>query len=370
MNEILGRLVEFPTLTSDQETNREALSYVDEYLAARGMFVTYLDSGGYRTLIATTRRNAKDSPVMIASHMDVVSVTSPDEFIPRKVGDRLYGRGMLDMKFNIETSMSIVDDLANEGSLGNYDFSIVITTDEEIGGYNGTEHVLKSGYTPKVCILPDGGDNWQMQVSSKGYAHYNVAILDGRTAHSRAPWEGNNAIDRLIATWGDIQTLFPKKTEMGPDTNSVSLNIFEGGKVPNQVPDKANMTLDTRYYSVEEMRRLHRAIGQLCVKHGAVLETLTDGVPANFDLKGKYLAPFAKLIQQETGIVVIGSKTLGSSDARFFAKEEIPVISLYPTGGGHHSDGEWISESALHQYKVVVRRYLDEMARTPTIVAS
>lgn len=365
MNEVLGTLVEFPTLTSDQETNREALGYVSEYLSERGMFVEYLESGGYRSLVATTRVGAKDSPVMIASHMDVVAVTSPAEFIPRQEGDRLYGRGMLDMKFNIETCMSIVDDLASEGTLGDYDFSVVITTDEEIGGYNGTEHILKSGYTPKVCILPDGGDNWQMQVSSKGYAHYNVAILDGRTAHSRAPWDGDNAIERLFATWGDIRTLFPVITAMGPDTNSVSLNVFQGGKVANQVPDKANMTLDTRYYSIEEMRRLHRAIGRICTRHGAVLETLTDGVPANFDLNGTYLAPFARLIQQETGIQVNGSKTLGSSDARFFAKENIPVISLYPAGEGHHGENEWLSETALHQYKRVVRQYLDMFARIP-----
>ena len=71
--------------------------------------------------------------------------------------------------------MSIVDDLASEGILGDYDFSIAITTDEESGGYYGTQQLLEAGYNPKVCILPDGGDNWQMQISSKGYIHGNVA---------------------------------------------------------------------------------------------------------------------------------------------------------------------------------------------------
>lgn len=365
MNENLVRLVEFPTFTEDQQANREALGYVGEYLTTRGMNVYYHEFNGFRSMVATTRPNVKDSPVMLASHMDVVAVSSMDELRPHQDGDRLYGRGMLDMKFNIDTSMSIVDDLASEGVLDDYDFSIAITTDEETGGYFGTQKLLEAGYSPKVCILPDGGDNWQMQVSSKGYSHYNVAVLDGKTAHSRAPWDGNNAIERLLATQGAIYTLFPNKPDMGPDTNTISLNVINGGSVVNQVPNSAEMLLDARFYSAEEMKRIHQAMGRICLEHGAVLSTLAEGAPANFDIESKYLAPFAKLIQQETGIAVVGSRTLGSSDARFYAQKGIPVISLYPTGGDHHSDKEWISATALSQYKRVVRQYLDQFARVP-----
>ena len=42
-------------------------------------------------MVATTRPNVKDSPVMLASHMDVVAVSSMDEFRPHQDGDRLYG---------------------------------------------------------------------------------------------------------------------------------------------------------------------------------------------------------------------------------------------------------------------------------------
>lgn len=362
MNETLGRLVEFPTVTSDQETNGEALDYVAEFLAARGMYVYGYEFEGFRSLVATTRPDVKNSPVMIASHMDVVDVANPREFIPRQKGNKLYGRGMLDMKFNISTSMDIVDDLARTGKLADYDFAIAVTTDEEIGGYNGTQKLLELGYSPSVCILADGGDNWQMQTSSKGFIHYNVAILDGKAAHSRAPWVGNNAINRLLKTNEAIAKLFPETEEMGPETNTISLNMINGGLAANVVPPQAEMTLDARFLSTEQMRQIDKDIGKICVAHSATIKRLTEGSPANFSLKNKYLAPFAKLVQQETGINIVGSRTLGSSDARFFAVRGIPVISLYPTGGNHHGDNEWISVTALSQYKTVVRKYLDQFA--------
>jgi acetylornithine deacetylase/succinyl-diaminopimelate desuccinylase-like protein len=414
MKEILGTLVEFPTDTRNRAANNAELAYISEYLEACGMFVQPYEFDGFRSMVATTRPGAKDSKVMLAVHNDTVPVTErpailsykdtetafyghldpvtlkhlggarvlaasalhackiedpaapASTYVPRQVGDRLYGRGMLDMEFATATNLSIIRDLADEGVLDKYDIALVFTTDEEIGGYNGTDRLLQVGYRPEVCILPDGGDNWQMQTSSKGFLHYRVATT-GRTAHSRAPWEGDNAILKATSLMNEIQRLFPS---MGEDTDTSSPNMFIGGVAVNQVPDRAEIDFDSRFVNIESMRKLQSQIGKLCMQHEAELTILSRGVPANFDLHGKYLAPFARLVTDVTGIDVTGSKTLGSSDARFFAAEGIPVISLYPTGGGHHSSNEWISEEALYQYKTVVRRYLDEVARTPVIVTS
>jgi len=66
-----------------------------------------------------------------SAHVDVVA---GDEslFTLRTSGDKLSGRGAYDMKFAIAAYMQLVDEL--QGTLNAYDFSIMITTDEEYGG--------------------------------------------------------------------------------------------------------------------------------------------------------------------------------------------------------------------------------------------
>jgi acetylornithine deacetylase/succinyl-diaminopimelate desuccinylase-like protein len=365
--ENLAKLVEFPTVTDDRTANTEMLLHIGSFLIERGMHVKMHTFNGYDSMTASTQRDALYAPVMVATHTDVVKVSSPEQFRLRQEGDRLYGRGVLDMKFNADAFMEVVDDIHKEGILHTYNFLGAFTTEEETGGYEGIKQLLEKGYRADVGILPDGGLDWQMQTSCKGFRHFNVAILDGTTAHSCSPWEGDNAIDRLFTVRNEIANLFPDKSDMGPETNTLSLNMFNGGQNTNQVPDKAEMTLDARYLTAEEMDRINIDIGRICVEHSASTTLLAEGYPANFDLSSKYLAPFAELVKEVTGITVEGSRTLGSSDARFFAKLGIPVVSLYPTGGGHHGENEWISATALNQYKIVLRKYLDRFARVPAL---
>ncbi len=360
----LGKLIEVPTITEDIEANREVLDNLGEFFGDRGMYVERYLFDDHPALVATTRPNALDARVMVASHMDVVPASSPSAFVPDIVGDRLYGRGALDMKFNVAAKLEITDDLFKAGTLPDYDIAWAFTTEEETGGAEGTKRLLERGYRPEVCILPDGGDNWQIQTSSKGFLHYTIRG-SGESAHSRAPYLGSNAILKTSRAMLAVQGLFPE--EMGPDTPTNSPNMMGGGRAVNQVPDVGEFHLDARFTSEEEKARFRKAIGDVCLAHGAELVVNVDGAATNFDLANPYIAPFRRLVTEVTGVEVVGSKTLGSSDARFFTTYGIPVISLYPTGGGHHSEGEWISIKALDQYKQILRMYLDQMATVPAL---
>ena len=369
MIDTLSRLIEYPTVTADRDANHDALDHVSEYFADRGMYTYPYQEFGYRSIIASTRPGLEgngplDAKVMIASHLDVVPAESTTAFIPKQRGDKLYGRGALDMKFNIAATMEIIDELYREGTLSQYDIALMITTDEEVGGMYGTKLLLdRYGYRPEVCIIPDGGDNWQIQTSSKGFLHY-VIRADGEMVHSRAPYEGSNAILKASRAMLAVQDLFPNE---GPETNTNSPNMVHGGRAVNQTADLCEYSLDARFINEAEKRRLRAEIGRVCLEHGAEMIVQVDGASANFDLANPYIAPFRKLVTAVTDIEVEGSRTLGSSDARFFAAHGIPCISLYPTGGGHHSENEWISIKAAHQYKDILRMYLDQMARVPEL---
>ncbi|HEV7453958.1 MAG TPA: M20/M25/M40 family metallo-hydrolase, partial [Candidatus Saccharimonadales bacterium] len=221
----LATLVAMPTITDDIPANDMALDYIEHYLAGRGMYTERFRYDGHGALIAATRNGRKRSAVMLSAHVDVMA---GDEslFALRTDGDKLTGRGTYDMKFAIAAYMQLVDEL--QGELGRYDFSIMITTDEEYGGrgnINAVPHLLKAGYLPDVCILPDGGTDYKVERLAKGHWRFDL-IASGRTAHGSRPWEGESASFKLIEALRELKTHFK---DHGPLTNTLNIGFIRGG---------------------------------------------------------------------------------------------------------------------------------------------
>lgn len=366
MENILKKLVAFQTITGDQQATHEALDFIASYLAERGMHIERFDSNDFESLVATTQPGQKKPKVMLGAHLDVVSA-SDELFELRKEDGRLYGRGVLDMKFAIAVYMQFVDDIQDH--MEDYDFGIMITTDEESGGYDGAAALIKEGYMPQVCVLPDGGDNWQVQIGAKGFLRFKLTS-HGKSAHGSRPWLGKSAFVPLLNALHETESLFP---ENDAHSNTYNLGRLSGGTSGNQVADYAEAILDFRLVNEQEMTHIQQATQAICDKHDVELTVQLTGGPTEFSLENPYIAPFARHITDVTGVAVKGSYTLGSSDARHFSAAGVPCISVYPTGGDHHGSEEWLSEEAFYQFKEVLDCYMDEIAKVsgsiPSLVA-
>lgn len=356
MEEILRKLVSFPTVTEDTQPVHEALDYIATFVAQRGMHVERFDSNGFESLVATVQPGDKTPKVMLAGHLDVTPAA--DEAFELRVSEgKLYGRGTLDMKFAIAAYLQFVDD--HKESLTDYNFGIMITTDEEVGGYDGTKQLVDEGYIPEVCVLPDGGDNWQVQVSSKGFYYLELRSY-GTPAHGSRPWLGDNALFPLMEALQEIRRLFDESRAENPTFN---LGKLHGGGAVNQVADEATAAIDVRYVTETEKHTLLEQIKNICDAHAIALTVNLDGAATRFDLSNPLIAPFVRAITDITGVKVTGSHTLGSNDTRFFMEHSVPCISVYPPGGGHHGTDEWISQQGLLQFGQVLDRYMQQVAK-------
>lgn len=356
MKDLLKKLVEFKTVVGNPAAMLAALDFIEDYLTERGMFTQRVQNGEVWSLLARTRADVITPKVVLGAHLDVVP--APNElFHLREDQGKLYGRGTLDMKFAIAAYMQLVDDL--RGKLDQYDFGLMITTDEEQGGLDGAGKLAEAGYLPKVLLLPDGGDNWQIQTFSKGFLYFSIETK-GRTAHGSKPWLGQNAILNLVDIIHDIQRLFP---EASVDTNTLNVGQIEGGNAPNQVAASAKAVLDGRFISEAEKARILTKIEAICAVHEAKITVLVDGPACAIDLQNTYVEPFAKLITEVTGVTITGSRTTGTNDVRFFAAKGVPGISLYPVGGGHHGPEEWIDATAFNQFHEITAAYIEQMAK-------
>jgi acetylornithine deacetylase/succinyl-diaminopimelate desuccinylase-like protein len=352
---ILRDLVSMPTITGNYEANHEALEYVERFLSARGMYVKRYEWNSVESLIATTRRT-KTPTVFLAGHMDVVHAPSK-LFQMTEKEDKYFGRGVLDMKSGLAAYLSIIDDLGD--NLKDYDFGVMITTDEEIGGFDGAQKLCEEGYLSKIMVLPDGGANWNPEKFAKGIWFVTLEAT-GKSAHGSRPWEGENAVDKLMAAIQEIRELFPK---MSTETSTMNVGIVNGGHAINLIPYTATASIDFRFSSAKEQKRLKAAMLKIFERYGLNCTTEVEADPVENDINAPEMRAFAACTEAVIGRPVEWIVSNAGNDGRFFAAKGTNLAVAYPVGGNHHGLDEWISKESLTQMKDIYRMFLEQVAK-------
>lgn len=352
---LLKKLVEFKTITRDQNENAKAFQWIKNQIKNLPVFIKDFQSEGFPSLLITTRKT-KTPKVWLVAHMDVVHA-SEKMFKPRIKGNELYGRGVFDMKFAIASYLNLLLDLNQD--LKNYNFGIMLVSDEEIGGFNGVGKLVEKGYRSEVILLPDGGENWKFVEAAKGV--FSVTVTSkGQSAHGARIWLGKNAINNLM----DFLTLLRKEFEIEPCNNKshfhTTLNIgkISGGKATNQVPDYAQASLDIRFVPSTNFDELEKRINLIKKKFPDIdFEVKTKGISYEIDKNNKYLMQFIQILNAKK-IKTSFLKSHGSSDARFFLERGIPAILIRPVGGNLHSEKEWIDIKSLEVFYEVLKEFI------------
>lgn len=362
LEKTLNRLISFKSVSRDFKENSRQLDYIEKELAGN-LFVERFTSNGYPSLIASTRKTSRPK-LALAAHGDVVPASAP-LFIARRVGTKIFGRGVNDMKFAIACYLTLVNDLKEKAK--DYDFAIMITSDEELGGLNGVRYLLEKGFRPEVCLLPDGGQNWEIQRGAKGVLNLRIRS-HGIATHGSRPWDGRNAIEQLIGFLNEIKRLFPQEPcgDNGHFHNSLNIGKIEGGQAVNQVPDFAQTDLDIRFTDEASKATLQKELKKIAGSLGRVMiEQTLSGASYTLNPNGRYAKLFANIVNEIVGKEPKYITSHGSSDARFLAEKNIPTILTRPAGGGHHSDREWIDLADLENFYAVLKEFVGRVSRVP-----
>lgn len=352
---ILDKYISYASLSNDIVTSNKLFDLLRKDLGKYNLTVRMHNSQGWPSLVASTRQS-KYSKLMLQAHMDVVPAFDNAFSLTERNG-KLYGRGVYDMKFAAACYLQLAEDLKDE--LDKYDFGIMLTSDEEVGGENGVGYLLDQGYSADVCILPDGGNDWAIETGCNGV--WMVELLaKGKAAHGSRPWEGDNAIEKLMDALTQIRSIFG---ECKPHAHSLTIGQISGGEAINQVPGSAKATLDIRFVDQQDFSILRKDVESVTKAAGVQLETIVYTQNCNTDTKDPYVASFIKAAEEIRGVPMETCHSFGSTDARYFSQHNIPTIVIRPVGGGHHSDEEWIDKSSLEQFYEVLKAYVIQEAR-------
>ena len=353
----LSKLVSFQTVSGNVSENSKALTYVESLLNKKAV-VKRIKNGDAEILIAQSL-NSEKIDIVYMVHMDVVAA-NPQQFSLNVDGDKLYGRGVSDMKFSIPIGIELLDFTISEKPKTN--FALIITTDEETGGFLGGKYVadvLK--IKPKCFIVPDGGDNLTFVNKAKGVCQL-VIKSKGSPAHASRPWMGKNALDNIVKLANKLIDEYGKNSIKENWGTTMNIGQIEGGISINQVCPEATMKVDFRYPESDSIEAITSKVTKLAkeVDTNFEISQASTGLPTFTDVKNKIVINFLKFMESAYNQNIIVTHTYGASDARHFAKYNIPVLMMKPMGGEIHSETEWVSISSSLTFFEGLKGFLND----------
>lgn len=351
----LKKLVAFETVTGNIEANAKALDYVQTLLDPNILVKRVKNKSAEILVAGNTKTKAPDMAFMV--HIDVV-FANKSQFTLMQKGDKLIGRGTSDMKFSIPMGVSLLNELIAQKSKTS--FALVITTDEEVGGFDGGAFLAENlKFRPKCLLVPDGGDNLVFVEKAKGVCQVLIESK-GRPAHASRPWMGKNAIDPLTKLSNELLTIYAKNSLKETWKTTMNIGQIQGGISTNQVCAEASLKLDFRYPETDSIKNIVGVVTKLAkkIEPSLKISTMSTGLPTFTDRGEPLVKSFLTAMESVYKKKIVVDKTYGASDARHFAKYNIPVLMMKPVGGEIHSETEWVSLSSSMKFFDGLNRFI------------
>lgn len=337
-------LTEIPAPPFKEEKRAE---YYKQRLQELGLQDTHIDQEGN---VIGTRPGTGDGPKLVVSaHLDTVFPEGTDTTVTKKDG-RLYAPGIADDGRGLAALLSIVRGF-NEADIQNTgDVLFVGTVGEEgLGDLRGVKALFKEHDDIDGFISVESGSPGRITYLATGSHRYRFTY-EGPGGHSFGAFgtpSPIHALGRAIAKISDLRTSSDPKTTFNVGTVS-------GGTSVNSIAYEANMLVDLRSNSEEELSKLDGRV-QKIVKEAADAENRRwkdDAVTVNVDMVGDRPAgsqPADALNVQAAwaSAEAIGSQPYlrgpSSTDSNLPISLGIPSLTLGGggTSGGSHSLDEW-----------------------------
>jgi succinyl-diaminopimelate desuccinylase len=322
--------------------------------------------------IGTSRPN-----LMFAGHTDVVppgneGAWSHPPFAGEIAGDRLYGRGAVDMKGGIACFVAAaLDYLAAHGGKPKGSISFLITGDEESVAVNGTIKLLnwaaERGETFDHCILGEPsnvevlGDT--IKAGRRGSLN-GTLIVTGRQGHVAYPERTDNPIRGLVTLIAALQAPLDEGSEHFSPSHLEFTSIDVGNTTVNLIPGEARARFNIRYNDRHSQTALKTLIERRAAAAAAGRVRYSfEWQPSNADVfitkPGAFTELAVAAIAEITGREPKLSTSGGTSDARFI-KNYCPVLECGLVGQTMHQTDESTPLTDLATLTAIYRRIIQK----------
>jgi succinyl-diaminopimelate desuccinylase len=364
--DILRDLIGFETVTPNGQI---AIDYVSNFLRNLGFRCFELNFNGIANLYARFGNTGRN--LCFAGHVDVVPPgnhwTFPPFELTREAG-KLYGRGANDMKGPLAACLAAVRDFVR-----NLDhpmsLSIMLTSDEELMGENGTKKIIdflmEKNEKIDGCILcesccPNDASGNYIKVGCRG--SLNVEFLShGTQCHVVNGKIFGNHLQRFISFLNSFlnENLDAGTEKFAPSSIEIT-SVDVGNDTRNIIPNLATARLNIRFNDAWNFEKLEQFIKE---KSPENIETKFERFYESVICSDQKFIDFVeKSISRTTGITPEVGTLGGNSDAIFIRKITDVVEVGSPISGAHIVD-EFITEEDLIRLREIYYNIMCDFAK-------
>jgi len=368
-------LIRCPSVTPEEGG---ALDFIEGALGGLGFTcrrMVFDDPGSAPVDNLYARLGATGPNFCFAGHSDVVPVGdhaawSVDPFGAEIQGDRLIGRGAVDMKGAVAAFIAAVARVlaARDGSLPG-SISLLITGDEEDVAINGTRKVLErlatEGESLDVCLVGEPTSDKRLgdviKIGRRGSMNGRL-LVRGIQGHTAYPQLADNPLHHLVRM---LAPLVEEPLDAGnahfPASSLQVTTIDVNNPVTNVIPAEGTAAFNIRFNNLHSSGDVE-----------AWVRERLDRVGADYDLSFRvsgesFLTPpgplsnlIAGCVETVTGQAPELSTSGGTSDARFI-KDYCPVAELGLKNATAHKVDEAVDLADLHGlteiYQAILKGY-------------
>lgn len=349
------KFISIPSQSGDKE-HTDAMIEVAKKELKEFKPLSFVSQNLTSLLYSNQKPDIKHFKIILNAHLDVVP-GKKEQYVPKIEDGKLYGRGAFDMKAAAAVMIILFRELAYKVD---YPLGLQLLPDEELGGTDGTYYQITQGVRGNFVISGECGSNFQIVHEAKARLVIKLKAT-GKSSHSAHPWDGDNAILRLVQTLQNIFQAYPypKKEEYKTTVNVTQIdtkNHESSETAYNRTPSYCEALLDVRYVPNDK----HIIIDRLktLLSENVTMEILHNTIPHQTDNNHPYIKQLQKIGEDILHKKITLIQQHGTSDIRHFASVNNDGIEFGPIGGGQHQDNEWVDIQSLGDYYQILKDFL------------
>jgi glutamate carboxypeptidase len=352
MTQTLKDLVLLESPSNERQAVNAVSDYLSQSFAQLDAEVERLSQTAFGDHLRVTWGQG-DRQILLLGHMDTVWPLGEIEERPFQIAKtrrsdilRGTGPGIFDMKGGLTIGLYAIDALRELGLMPAHRLVYLLNSDEECGSPTSRQAIEEEGRRSDFVLVLEPSREGALVTWRKGVGRFEMDI-QGLASHAGAAHErGVSALEELAHQILRLEAM----TDYERGT-SVNVGVAQGGSKVNVRPASAWAEIDLRVTSLEEGRRMTKAIrGLRPVNPNASL--LVSGAmnrpPWETSPASQALFERAKGVGAKLGMQLWPAGTGGGSDGNFTAAMGIPTLDgLGVIGNDAHAASEWVDLNSL-----------------------
>lgn len=385
--QIIRDLVKIPSHWAQEKREIPIANHLKSLFESEGIDV-YLQKvvDGRSNVIATLKGTGEGPSLMFNGHIDTVPPFGMDRPFDAIVqGNKLYGRGSVDMKSGVGTMAYALIILKRLGVKLKGDVIFAGVIDEDAAGSAGSRYIVEHGPLTDYAIVTEP-TKFEPVTAHKGMDDFEI-IFKGKSVHSSVPEKGINAIYAAADFVNKIEkNLIPRYNEIKhPLVGSPTINVglIQGSAQANKpflmgesetfsgiVPDVCHVYLDVRWtpnQTIEQVKRdienIAQEVAHIRPKVDIKIKYIPRPRPAmEINPNNELVTVVQNNIKKVTGnLPSVKGETFWADSGLLYGLANIPTLMFGPGDiGVAHTDHEFIEiDSLAAATEVYVRSAID-----------